>query len=142
MRLTHPIIVIAILVGGYAIWKDGLIPHGGRQAHAANTATNAAVRHVYDDAHALPPQDVPRFEQYMNWIVRESDVDVRIAFVSGTGGKSLDHWRSKRLMRYVSAAGRAIPAASCCSTTCRASASRSRSATGWKAISRTPSSAI
>src|SRR5690349_7252827 len=50
----------------------------------------AAERHVYDRAGILPPDDIPRFEQYMGWIQRESDVDVRFVFVPGLGGRSIE----------------------------------------------------
>jgi hypothetical protein len=41
-------------------------------------------------AGVLPAQDVPRFEQYMDWILRESDVDVRFAFVQDTGSRTIE----------------------------------------------------
>ncbi|MEO5677537.1 MAG: TPM domain-containing protein [Usitatibacter sp.] len=49
-----------------------------------------ADRHVYDRAGVLPRGDIPRFEQYMRWIQRESDVDVRFVFVPGLGGRSIE----------------------------------------------------
>ena len=50
----------------------------------------AMCRHVYDAAGALSPSDVPRFEDYMGWILRESDVDIRFAFIAGTGNRSIE----------------------------------------------------
>lgn len=38
----------------------------------------------------IPPQDLPRFEDYMGWIMRESGVDVRFVFLPNTGGKEID----------------------------------------------------
>ena len=49
----------------------------------------AAERHVYDHAGVLPASDIPRFEQYMDMIQRESDVDVRFVFVPGLGARSI-----------------------------------------------------
>ncbi len=46
--------------------------------------------HVLDRAGVIPPQDLPRFEQYMGWIMRESGVDVRFVFLSDIGGKSIE----------------------------------------------------
>ena len=50
----------------------------------------AAERHVYDRAGVLPAGDIPRFEQYMGFIQRESDVDVRFVFVPGVGARSIE----------------------------------------------------
>jgi hypothetical protein len=50
----------------------------------------SACRHVYDMARALPQDDIPRFEEYMGWILRESDVDVRFVFVPDTGARSIE----------------------------------------------------
>jgi uncharacterized protein len=52
-------------------------------------AVKSGCRHVYDMAAVLVPQDLPRFEDYMSWIMRESDVDVRFVFVRGTGKRSI-----------------------------------------------------
>lgn len=57
---------------------------------AASLPAAPAARHVYDRAGVLPRGDIPRFEQYMGWIQRESDVDVRFVFVPGLGGRSIE----------------------------------------------------
>ncbi|MGZ5089343.1 MAG: TPM domain-containing protein [Usitatibacter sp.] len=49
-----------------------------------------AERHVYDRAGVLPAGDIPHFEQYMGFIQRESDVDVRFVFVPGLGARSIE----------------------------------------------------
>ena len=56
----------------------------------AGNGLAASSRHILDRAGALPPQDLPRFERYMEWIQRESDVDVRFVFVADTGGRSIE----------------------------------------------------
>ena len=43
-----------------------------------------------DKAGVIPPQDLPRFDQYMSWIMRESGVDVRFVFLPGIGDKSIE----------------------------------------------------
>lgn len=50
----------------------------------------AKCRHVYDAAGALSASDLPRFEDYMRSILRESDVDIRFAFIAGTGKRSIE----------------------------------------------------
>src|SRR5450432_1296556 len=50
----------------------------------------AAERHVYDHPGVLPAGDIPRCEQYMGMIQRESDVDVRFVFVPGLGDRSFE----------------------------------------------------
>ena len=47
-------------------------------------------QHVIDRTGALPPHDLPRFEQYLGNILRESGIDLRIAFVPDTGGKAVE----------------------------------------------------
>ena len=51
---------------------------------------NTRCRHVHDEAGILPPADIPRFEDYMGQILRESDVDLRFVFVNGTSGKPIE----------------------------------------------------
>lgn len=46
--------------------------------------------HVLDKAGVVPRRDLPHFEEYMNWIMRESGVDVRFVFLPDTGNKSIE----------------------------------------------------
>jgi uncharacterized membrane protein YgcG len=57
-------------------------------------------RHVYDEAAVLPAADIPRFEDYLRWILQESDVDVRLLFVNGTRGRSLEDLAVARMREY------------------------------------------
>ena len=57
---------------------------------AAALPASPTERHVYDRASVLPPADIPRFEQYMGWIQRESDVDMHFVFVPGLGKRSIE----------------------------------------------------
>ncbi|HEY4998272.1 MAG TPA: TPM domain-containing protein, partial [Usitatibacter sp.] len=78
----------------------GSIMHGMHRAPIAMLAAacllavalpaSPADRHVYDRAGALPPGDIAHFERYMEWIQRESDVDVRFVFVPGLAGRSIE----------------------------------------------------
>jgi uncharacterized protein len=92
------IVLAALVLGlGILVWnKTTTTPHA---TSAANTPAKARLvlcpgqgtcRHVYDMAGVLPAQDVPRFEQYMDWILRESDVDVRFAFVGDIGDRTIE----------------------------------------------------
>lgn len=107
MRYPHPLLVTALLVAGFFAWKNGpALLRSGSPALAANTvskdgmaaktAAAASAHHVYDEAHVLPLQDVPRFEQYMNWIARESDVDLRLVFVAGTHGRTIEQLATEK----------------------------------------------
>ncbi len=84
MWIRHLLFVMAtsLVVTGYAatVGKDLIKLCPGQ----------AKCRHVYDAAGALSPSDVPRFEDYMRWILRESDVDIRFAFIAGTGTRSIE----------------------------------------------------
>jgi uncharacterized protein len=92
------IILAALVIGlGFVAWKKATVsPHATNAASTPGKARLAlcpgqsTCRHVYDMAGVLPSQDVPRFEQYMDWILRESDVDVRFAFVSDTGSHAIE----------------------------------------------------
>jgi hypothetical protein len=88
---------VAVVALGLAACKDASVspgPAGGAKAtgkaRLAVCNRQSACRHVYDMAGVLPAEDVPRFEDYMGGILRESDVDVRFAFVSGTGERSIE----------------------------------------------------
>ena len=49
-----------------------------------------AERHVYDQVGVIPRIDVQKFEQYMGWIQQESDIDIRLVFIPGTGGRPIE----------------------------------------------------
>jgi uncharacterized membrane protein YgcG len=49
-----------------------------------------ACPHIIDLAGAVPRGDLPRFNHYMAHIARESDVDIRMVFVRGTGARSIE----------------------------------------------------
>lgn len=100
-RIIFLVLAIPVVALGYAAWKKLVVPPLAADTASAPTRATGkarlalcpgpgACRHVYDMAGALPPQDVPRFEQYMGWIQRESDVDVRFAFVRDTGSRSIE----------------------------------------------------
>ncbi len=91
VRALIVIVGIVLMVTSYTIWQSRsseVLPIPEKQ-HPIKPV-RAVKRHVQDIAGVLPSQDLPRFEQYMEWIVRESDVDVRFVFVRGTGEKSLE----------------------------------------------------
>ena len=90
------ILLIALVIGlGISLWNKptallsaiGIAPEGSRLALCPG---RKACRHVYDKAGVLPPDDVPRFEEYMDEILIESDVDVRFAFVRDTDNRPIE----------------------------------------------------
>jgi uncharacterized protein len=92
-------IVLAALVIGLIVtaWKRSAdspqatkVASTPAKARLVSCPGGNACRHVFDMAGVLPPSDVPRFEQYMDWIQRESDVDVRFAFVRDTGSRTIE----------------------------------------------------
>lgn len=46
--------------------------------------------HIVDLAGAVSGDDLPRFNHYMARIARESDVDIRMVFVRGAAGRSIE----------------------------------------------------
>lgn len=49
-----------------------------------------ASAHVIDQAALLSDTDRAKFEEYLAWVQRESDVDMRFVFLAGNGGKTLE----------------------------------------------------
>ena len=97
MRILFFILVIFTVAAGLAACKRDAAPAPATGAPGVKGKTvlvlcpgGGTCRHVYDMAGALPPADLPRFEQYMGYILRESDVDVRFAFVRDTGDRSTE----------------------------------------------------
>jgi uncharacterized protein len=85
---------LALLVSSLACAAPGtrdVERMAGRDA-LISCAVKSGCRHVYDMAAVLAPQDLLRFEDYMAWIMRESDVDVRFVFVRGTGKRSIEEF--------------------------------------------------
>ncbi|MGD9788476.1 MAG: TPM domain-containing protein [Sulfuricellaceae bacterium] len=59
----------------------------------------APERHVYDEAGLLSEQDRGKFEEYLAWVRKESDVDLRFVFLKDAGGQSLEQLAAERLTR-------------------------------------------
>lgn len=89
-RIFQALAVAIIAAMILFIWKHDLLrdPVAGRISSAPAAAE--AQSHVLDRAGVIPPQDLPRFEQYMGWIMRESGLDIRFVFLPGTGDKSIE----------------------------------------------------
>jgi hypothetical protein len=86
-RVLQILAVVFIAVAVHFVWKG----QSSRPLLPTPPAKAAAVRsHVIDRAGVIPPQDLPRFEDYMGWIMRESGVDVRFVFLPNSGGKAID----------------------------------------------------
>ncbi len=49
-------------------------------------------RHVIDEAGILSQYDLSKFNEYAHHILVESDIDIRLLFVNGTGSKSLENY--------------------------------------------------
>ncbi len=59
----------------------------------------APERHVYDEAGLLSEHDRDKFEEYLAWVRKESDVDLRFVFLKDVGGQSLEQLAADRLTR-------------------------------------------
>jgi uncharacterized protein len=82
------ILAIIVAVAFYIVKPAVLSGHVGKANGIARA--QPLKNHVIDKAGVIPPQDVPRFEQYMGWIMRESGVDVRFVFLPDTSGQSIE----------------------------------------------------
>lgn len=93
-RILRPLAIAAavgaVVVLGIWGWKSFADRGIASGPHLALCPGKEGCRRVHDIAGVLPPGDVPRFEQYMELIHRESDIDVRFVFLRDTGGKPLE----------------------------------------------------
>ncbi len=82
MRRTHAAALLAVALlatAAAAVWKLGGVERlGSRQSP------------VIDRAGLIPPQDVPRFNEYIHWILRESGVEIRLVLLPGLDGRPID----------------------------------------------------
>jgi len=86
-RVLQILAVVFIAVVVHSVWKG----QSSKPLLPSPPATAAAVRsHVIDRTGVISPQDLPRFEDYMGWIMRESGVDVRFIFLPNSGGKAIE----------------------------------------------------
>jgi hypothetical protein len=89
-RIVQIVAVVLIAAIAYSVWTPTLF-RGRGNGTAPSAPEGAVVRsHVLDRAGVIPAQDLPRFEQYMGWILRESGVDVRFVFLPDTGGSTIE----------------------------------------------------
>ena len=90
LRILQVLALALIAAIVFSVWKHNEF-RGSTAGVVSSAPASAAVHsHVLDRAGVIPAQDIPRFEQYMGWIMRESGVDVRFVFLPGTGGKSIE----------------------------------------------------
>ena len=116
-KLIGLAVVVAVgVVVYFVLYPEALRRHPTEQ-YVTTKLTPDRDRHVQDFAGVLPPTDLPRFEEYMRWIVRESDVDIRMVFVRGADGKAIEQTAVDRFDALRIGAGTGTGAASCFSTT-------------------------
>lgn len=53
--------------------------------------------HVIDEAGILPRPDVLKFEEYLEWIYKESDIDIRFVFVPKIVGATIEEYAIARV---------------------------------------------
>ncbi|NJD86934.1 MAG: TPM domain-containing protein, partial [Betaproteobacteria bacterium] len=82
--------VASASVWGWKSWKSRARTAIASGPHQKLCPGESGCRLMLDVAGVLPPGDVPRFEQYLGLIHRESDVDVRFVFVRSAGDKPLE----------------------------------------------------
>ncbi|TAN41805.1 MAG: TPM domain-containing protein [Nitrospirae bacterium] len=55
--------------------------------------------HIHDEAGVIPAADRPKFDQYLDWIFKESDIDLHLAFVKGTGSKTIEELALEKVQK-------------------------------------------
>jgi uncharacterized protein len=89
-RILRFTVVSFIAAIGLSIFKPSVFHGQTADISSSKFASVEIHKHVVDKAGVIPPQDLPRFEQYMSWIMRESGVDIRFVFLPNSGGKSIE----------------------------------------------------
>ena len=82
MKRTHVVLLVLSLLAAavaVAIWKSA-VPGGSPTRHAA----------VLDPAGLIPAQDLPRFNEYVGSILRESGLEIRLVLLPGLGGRPIE----------------------------------------------------
>ena len=81
------LLIILIAVIGFSFWS---IFHKRTSDLFPFPKNFVKKQHVFDEAGILPSYDIGKFEQYLNYIFNESDIDIRFVFVHNTGNKTLE----------------------------------------------------
>ena len=74
---TIIVVCCLIFILGYMFWID-------------RRPSNQIIHHVYDRTGVLTDQDAHRLDQFLDAMLKESDVDLRFVFVKGTGSMSIE----------------------------------------------------
>ena len=85
IRVGIGILILSVLC--LITWWE--IPSSPQENHSKK-AKALRVQHLYDEAQVISGEGRKEFEEYLYWIVRESDIDIRIIFVKDTGPKSIE----------------------------------------------------
>lgn len=85
-----PLFLAVLVVGFWAFYPSGKTALSASGENKAAPVRGAERQHVFDEAGVLPPQSIAKFEQYLEWIFVESDVDIRFLFVPAITGKTIE----------------------------------------------------
>ena len=88
LQATVAVVLIAAI--GLFILKPGAFNRETAELLFSRLTTGTTYNHVLDKAGVIPREDLPRFEQYMSWIMRESGVDIRFVFLPEIRDKSIE----------------------------------------------------
>lgn len=90
LRVLQATVVVLISAIGLLILKPGLFSRATAELLTSGPASGTTYNHVLDKAGVIPRQDLPRFERYMSWIMRESGVDIRFVFLPEIHDRSIE----------------------------------------------------
>lgn len=100
LRLLKALLMLLVGVLAVLALGQGLFRASRGEKSLPGAASPATPRqHVLDRARVIPPADLAHFEQYLGHILRESGIDLRIAFVPGTGGKAIEQFAADMMDR-------------------------------------------
>ena len=82
-------LVAAGLAAATLAWTTGFMRPATGGLDKAFSNGPVLVR-ILDRTGVIPVSDLPRFEQYLGWVMRESGVDLRFVFIPGSGGRPIE----------------------------------------------------
>lgn len=92
MNITLKKRVVATTILLIIILTAGFLDHA--------TSTRAKTSHIIDQTGVISKQDLPRFEQYLSYIMDESGIDIRIVFLPTTDERSIESLAREMMDEY------------------------------------------
>jgi len=84
------VLLTVLVVGFWAFYPSNKPALFASVEHKTVPIRGSERPHVIDEAGVLPQHDIAKFEQYLEWVFAESDVDIRFLFVPAITEKTIE----------------------------------------------------